>query len=360
MASAMTGEFVKASKREDAPFSMIEQKGLFARLREEIALATGEIARDPRGFIRDLFTDDSRNARRRRRIYIGLSCAVVGHIALFAAMFILDWPQMLTPTEEETKLKVDHMIAVAKADDLPETPQPDVPRGDNGGGGGGGNKSELPASHGRLPEFSSAPPIMTPTTQVPPQIPSLPLPQTIQADPSLQPKIDPSIPIGDPSALPGPPSDGPGTQGGIGSGSGPGVGRGGGPGAGPGEGGNLGKDRAAGSPDGTDRLPTGPIDWNRLREIPGSTQFSWVYRPRPVVTPEAIKNKSVGEVLLRATFNANGTITDISVIRSDVPEMTDSAIQSLAQSKFRPATVKGEPVTVRNVVVRVNITASRQ
>jgi TonB family protein len=351
MASAMTGEFVKASKRTDAPFSMIERKGLLARLREEVALAAREIARDPRGFIRDLFADDSRDARRRRRIYIGLSCAVIGHVVLFAVMLVVGWPRMLTPSEEEAKLKIDHMISFAKANELPEPPQQDVPRGDNGGGGGGGQQNPLPPSVGAPPQMLSVPSEvkLTPPTV---ETPSLPIAPNIVGPDSPPPP--PDVPLGVPNATSETPSGGPGKGGGLGTGNGPGVGEGGGPGSGTGSGGSTGT-RTAGSPDGTNSLPTGPIDWSALRRFPDSTQFSWIYRPRPVVTPEAMKNKSVGEVLLRATFNSDGTITDIALIRSDVPEMIESAIQSLERSKFRPATIQGKPVTVRNVVVRVSV-----
>jgi hypothetical protein len=132
------------------------------------------------------------------------------------------------------------------------------------------------------------------------------------------------------------------------------VGPGGGPGVGPGNGGNTGG-RTAGSPDGTNTLPTDPINWTDINRMPDTTPFRWVSRPRPVVTPEALTKKVIGEVLLRATFNANGTISDIEVIRTDVPEMTESAIESLARSTFRPATVKGMAVTVRKVPVRVSV-----
>jgi hypothetical protein len=59
-------------------------------------------------------------------------------------------------------------------------------------------------------------------------------------------------------------------------------------------------------------------------------------------------------VLLRATFNANGTITDIEVVQP-VEYMTDSAIQALEQSRFRPATLFGKPVTLRRVLVQVRV-----
>ena len=73
-----------------------------------------------------------------------------------------------------------------------------------------------------------------------------------------------------------------------------------------------------------------------------------------MTTPEAQANKSTGEVWIKATFQRDGTITDIDVIR-DVPFMTESAVDALKRSRFRPATVNGEPVTVTGVIVRINV-----
>jgi hypothetical protein len=354
MASAMTGEFIKrGGPASSSPFSVIEQKGLAARLAGELKFAAKELTRDPHGFIRDLFTDEDRDARRRRLIYMGLTCAVAIYAALFVVMLVVGWPKALTPSEEENALKIDRIISFANDTEQPGA-ESVVPRGENGGGGGGGNQESMPASFGRAPDISAQQPLVTPTTHVPTTPPSLPVEQTIQGDSSLQPKFDATLPIGDPTGAPAPPSGGTGKGGGIGSGDGAGVGPDGGPGLGPGKGGNAGG-RTAGSPDGTSTLPTDSLNWNDINRIPDTTPFRWISRPRPVVTPEALAKKVIGEVLLRATFNANGTISDIEVIRTDVPEMTESARESLERSTFRPATVKGVPVTVRRVPVRVSI-----
>jgi TonB family protein len=95
------------------------------------------------------------------------------------------------------------------------------------------------------------------------------------------------------------------------------------------------------------------IDW-RASKPPGFSPFKWIYRARPIVTPEAQANKVSGEVLLRATFRADGRITDIEVI-SPVEYMTESAIEALERSRFRPAMINGVPVTLRNVLVRIKI-----
>jgi TonB family protein len=91
-----------------------------------------------------------------------------------------------------------------------------------------------------------------------------------------------------------------------------------------------------------------------LKQHPGSTGIVWLRRPTPVTTPEAQANKVKGEVLLRATFQVDGRVTNIEVIRP-VPYMTESAIYALEHSTFRPATINGKPITVFNVPVRINI-----
>jgi TonB family protein len=59
----------------------------------------------------------------------------------------------------------------------------------------------------------------------------------------------------------------------------------------------------------------------------------------------------MGTVLLRATFNSDGTITDIEVVMP-VDFMNESAVEALRRSTFQPATINGVPVTVRRVLIK--------
>ncbi|PYT06201.1 MAG: hypothetical protein DMF60_09835, partial [Acidobacteria bacterium] len=130
-------------------------------------------------------------------------------------------------------------------------------------------------------------------------------------------------------------------------------GKGSGPGSAKGDnGGPGGKDRNGlyGSVDD----PNGPVSYNRFAQTPERTPIVWLHRPTPVITPEAQANKVKGEVWLRATFGEDGKISDIEVIR-EVPFMTESAIEALQRSRFRPATIKGRPVTLVSVPVRINV-----
>jgi hypothetical protein len=343
------------SSRADAPpFSVIEQRGLVTRLCDELARAAGEVRRDPRGFIRDLFSNDTKDAKRRRRIYAGLACALSAHVILLVLIAYVGWHGAFAKNgEPEYTVKILDIPARARTDS-PDALKPEVPRGERGGGGSGGDHNPLPATKGPLPQMSPAPQVVKPSAPSAP-MPALAVMPTIVGPESPPPPINvaPGIPTG---AVAEAPSPGPGDGGGLGGANGSGAGnKGSGPGGGDGGGGGKGDKAQAGIPSGTEGVPTGPIDWSRLKDYPGSTVIAWLRRPTPVTTPEAQANKVRGEVLLRATFRADGTITDIEVVRP-VPYMTDSAIDSLARSKFRPATVKGVPVTLRNVLVRINVT----
>jgi hypothetical protein len=359
MATVTTSEFVKMTSALDAPpFSLLEQKGLFARLGEEIARASREIARDPRGFVRELFADDTKDAKRRRKLYFGLAGALVGHIVLLVLIAFIGWHHLTAP--KEVNDRVDNWLPSStklaeKSPDKskPEAPKVDVPHGGiNTGGGGGGNHNPLPAIRGVPPRMLDAPQVVGFTPPTVPE-PALPVQPTVVGPDSPPPPPDATI--GDPNGKGKVFSNGPGSGGGIGEGNGSGIGNTTGPGSpGKGNNGSRGGPGSPGSPEGT-TPPTGPIPFNRLKELGGSG-IVWIHRPTPVTTPEAQKQKVNGEVLLRATFRADGTITDIEVIR-EVPFMTESAVESLRRSRFRPATIKGQPVTLTNVLVRVNVTA---
>jgi TonB family protein len=178
--------------------------------------------------------------------------------------------------------------------------------------------------------------------------PTLPLSPTIVGPVSPPP---PPGPIGDPTGKSGEFSGGPGKGGGIGRGDGTGVGGGKDDGTGLGSrGGNRGG--PAGLPDGYP--PGGIVDFRNVGILPGYRSWSWIRRQTAIVTPEAQENKVIGTVVLRATFNADGTITDIQVVMP-VDYMNESAKEALRRSTFHPATVKGVPVTVRNVLIRINV-----
>jgi TonB family protein len=350
MASVVTTEFVRTIRADAPPFSLIEQQSLLSRLIQALEGAVGELIRDPRGFMRDLLSADTKDAKRRQRIYLGLACALVVHVALIIFIAVLGWRTMFVkpPTERAPEYRVtwpEFPASIEKS----ESTKPETPKGDAGGGGGGGQHTLLPASKGEQPQMVPRPQVVNGNPSNIPE-PSLPVNPTVVGPLSPPP---PPAPIGDPAGKNRDFSGGPGNGGGIGPGEGTGVG--GGKNAGAGNGSRGGKGGGpAGLPEGSGtEIPT-VVDFNRIGSVPGYQNWTWIRKQRPIITPEAQENKVIGTVVLRANFNADGTITDIEVAMA-VDFMNQSAIEALRRSTFHPATIKGVPVTVRNVLIRIAV-----
>ena len=353
MASVTTTQIVRStSHAEVLPFSLLEQRGLTSRLIRELKSAFEELTRDPRSFIRSLFSAQNKDAKRRQRIQIGLTCALVTHIALLALVAVLGWRTMFVKTPPLEIVWAPPKTPVLRPDER------EVPKGEKlGGSGGGGDHNPLPATKGPPPQMSERPQVVKPNTPNS-TLPRIQLPPTIAGSDSSPPP--PGIALGIPTGpIAEAPSPGPGKGEGMGGRDGSGAGPGTGPGSGPGDrGGGPGGRNRMGSPNGRDDA-IGPIPYNRLDKYPDHTGIVWLHRARAIVTPEAQANKVMGEVLLRATFRDDGTIADIEVVRQ-VPFMTESAIESLTRSTFRPATVKGRPVTLTGVLVIINVDVVKQ
>lgn len=357
MAAVTTTEFARStSHTEVLPFSLIEQKGLASRLILELTSAYRDFARDPRSFIKGLVFADSKDAKRRQRIQIGLACALIAHMALMGVIAVLGWRTIFVKTAAPGE---EVIVWVPKRTVDPATDNRELPKGEKkGGSGGGGDNDPHPPTKGPLPQMSERPQVVKPNAPSAP-LPTIQLPSTIVGPDNAPPP--PGIALGIPAgAIAEAPSPGPGSGEGLGGRKGSGAGPGSGPGSGPGNnlGGGAGGRNRTGTPGGRDDSLTS-VPYNRIDKIPDHTGIVWLHRPRPIITPEAEATKVMGEVLLRATFREDGTITDIEIVRQ-VSFMTESAIYSLAHSTFRPATIKGRPVTVTGVLVRINVDVVKQ
>src|SRR5215470_539242 len=151
MASVVTQEFVRTIPVETPPFSVLEQPGLLTRLIRVLNAAAAELISDPRGFIRELLSTDARDNKRRKRIYYGLACALVAHIALIVFIAMMGWRTIFVkPPAEEAK---DYIVTpvgipspIAKSGAEESNSRPGNSRG--GGEAGGGQLAPLPASKG--------------------------------------------------------------------------------------------------------------------------------------------------------------------------------------------------------------------
>jgi protein TonB len=193
------------------------------------------------------------------------------------------------------------------------------------GGGGGGDRSPLPASKGKLPKFSTrqfTPPMV---------VVNNPDPKLIM-EPTIIVPLDANIPnvnmaqYGDPLAKIGPPSNGPGSGGGIGSGSGGGVGSGRGPGVGPGEGGGFGG--------------------GAYRVGNGVTSPTIISKIEPEYSEEARKAKFQGTVILSIEVNEKGLVQNPRVLRPLGMGLDEKAIEAVMKWRFRAGYKDGKPVTV--------------
>jgi len=190
------------------------------------------------------------------------------------------------------------------------------------GGGGGGMKAPTPIAKGALPKIARKQ--FIPPSVVVNQAPKLAVVPTIVADTPL-----PNVKMnnyGDPLAKLGPPSNGIGDGGGMGSGSGGGVGSGRGGGYGPGEGGGVGG--------------------GAYRVGGGVSQPSVLYKVDPEYSEEARKAKYSGTVLIQLVVDPDGKARNIKVVRSLGLGLDEKAMEAVAKWKFKPGVKNGSPVPV--------------
>lgn len=193
---------------------------------------------------------------------------------------------------------------------LPDSPKP------GGADSGGGGRMQLPASRGQLPRQTPHA-FVPPTTQRPEEMPALPV------EPALIGQIQTPVvrDIGMPGGVIGPPSDGPGSGGGIGPGQDGGVGPGRGPKA-PGDGGTGSGGRA--------RIAT--------RQDP-----VLVYKVEPEFTEEARKARLEGVVVLIGDVNEQGTVDNIRVQQGLGLGLDEKAMEAVRKWRFRPGLRDGKP-----------------
>jgi TonB family protein len=187
-------------------------------------------------------------------------------------------------------------------------------------GGGGGNHDRLPESKGSLPDSSLEPQIVPPAVMVPKEPPKLPAPETVMIAPDI--KLPPGAQVGDPSSLfTNWRSDGKGGPGGIGdNGCCDGIGEAVGP--------HVGK-----GPPGV--YPAGKN---------GVTVPEVIYSPEPSFSDEAREAKFQGIVLLMLVVGKDGHPYNIRVRQSLGMGLDEKAIEAVKSWRFRPATLKGQPV----------------
>lgn len=209
--------------------------------------------------------------------------------------------------------------------------------GPGGGGGGGGNKSPQPPQKAELPGRQKVTvPVQKPVELLNPKPKDEPKPeQNFEIPARTLASADQTIP-GVLQGLPAPPGSlGSGTGGGGGTGSGTGIGPGTGSGLGPGWGGGTG---------GGPYRPGNGVTLPRvLREV------------KPMYTSDAMRAKVQGVVWLECIVNPDGSVGEVTVIKSLDPVfgLDQEAVKAAKQWRFIPGTKGNQPVPV---VVTIELT----
>jgi len=313
--------------------AFLVQPSLVSRLFTELREASRELGEDPGNFFRTALKGDSLGGRRRKMLFrLGLAFGIAIYAFFMLGIFVTWWMHNRVHAKTDDEAVAIHML---NPDDF-KNQQVDMPKAAKkaGGGGGGGRNTPTPPSKGELPKFSLQPPIIAPRPEPQLRPPAIAIPETVQVDPRLEPKRDLLAPTGLPTGVPGPPSAGPGSGGGMGSGSGGGMGSGDGTGVGPGHGYNMGGGGPQLGGGGRNAIAT-EVD---TRPIP-------LNKPRPNYTEDARKNKVQGVIRARALVSSEGSVRDVRLV-SHLPDgLDEEAITAVRQMRFRPATKSGQPVT---------------
>jgi periplasmic protein TonB len=254
---------------------------------------------------------DSKNTRK-----AGLSSMLI-HAAAITLLIVAGTNKAV---QEKAKEAVS-LIAPDIAPYVPAKPQKQV----MGGGGGGGDRSPLQASKGKLPKIAPRQ-FAPPSAVVNNPNPKLMVEPTIVVQPNAPLPNVASVNFGNPLGVTGPPSNGTGSGGGIGSGSGGGVGSGSGVGYGPGSG--------AGFGGGVYRIGGGVS-----APVP-------IFKPEPEYSEEARKAKYQGSVTLAIVILADGSTSNIRVIRPLGLGLDEKAIEAVTKWRFRPSMKDGKAVAV--------------
>ena len=239
---------------------------------------------------------------------------------------LVAWLGMTKPVQQAAK-SVINLVLPPDIDDF--QPKAAPKKQAMGGGGGGGDRSPLPASKGRLPKASLR-------QFTPPMAVVNNLNAKLTMEPSIIAPPDVNLPqvnmsqYGDPLGKLGPPSNGPGSGGGIGSGKGGGVGSGDGGGFGPGSGGGVGG--------------------GAFRVGGGVSAPVLLSKVEPEYSEEARKAKYQGTVLLYIEVDPSGKAVNIRVVRSLGLGLDEKAIEAVRKWKFKPGYKNGQPVTVQATI----------
>ena len=81
-----------------------------------------------------------------------------------------------------------------------------------------------------------------------------------------------------------------------------------------------------------------------------------IYYPQPKYSEEARKARIQGAVILQAVIDALGNVQDVTVLKGLSMGLTESALETVREWRFKPAMMNGEPVAVYyNLIVTFSV-----
>ena len=328
---------------DNACFMMLDQPSMIVRLFREVQEAWRELRENPRAYITSALKQDAGGGRRTMLLRFGLAIGVLIYALVFASMLVF-WSlahNRGSSSEHGNPAVVFHLPSYS-----PKTAAPKGEEGPGGGGGGGGDEQPDPPAQGTPPEFQVTP-IVGPTPEPALKPPILPVIEAVKGDSQVQLKRDELGLTGLPEWAVGPPSAGPGREGGIGSGSRGGIGPNNGPGLGPG--------------DDEGGIGDGPFGRGTPRtasqNVMVDTRPVLLNEPRPLYTEEARKNRIQGVVRVRVLIDESGSVKEVVITRGLPDGLSEQAIRAAYQMRFKPAMKKGRAVSywLSNIEIEFNL-----
>lgn len=87
----------------------------------------------------------------------------------------------------------------------------------------------------------------------------------------------------------------------------------------------------------------------KLRVSSGVAEGLKIHDVKPVYPWQARERRIQGDVILQATIDTKGNITNLRVASGD-PELAEAAMKAVKQWKYRSYLLKGEPVEVETTI----------
>lgn len=278
------------------------------RLARELTEAGRALLSDPVGFVTAIVGERVVSRERRKRRRAGASVAGLVYVLALSTMYAVYTIAQRHHSNDKTE-KQTRVILLAPLPRVELTAMQPIKTQ----GGGGSSKNQLTALKQPVSEPSS------------PRLEFRPLDQ-ISANPKPEANVvgaeTTPQPVGGSTAA----GSGTGTGGGVGSGEGSGVGSGRGPGA----------------------VSNENVDYSGVFSV-GSVAIrpQITARPAAAYTDQARRAQVEGSVKLSVVLKADGTVSDIRVMRGLGYGLDEKAIEAARRLSFVPAQKDGRPVSVR-------------